>query len=115
MHMATNHDVRVTGTGSALDLALLGEFDSATALELSANLLSPDVRAAARIQVDLDGVSFLDSSTLHVLVDACEAVRGVGGGFSVSCGEGMTRRILEMLELTEYLEVVRPPSADPGP
>jgi anti-sigma B factor antagonist len=60
---------------------------------------------AKRVYVDLSKVTFLDSSMIGLLVAACKQVRNTGGRFSVTCGEGVALRVLQISGLVEYFDV----------
>lgn len=89
-----------------VEVYLTGEFDLSTSAELSEILFDVFTWRPKRVVVDLVAVAFLDVSTLHVIADACTAVRGIGAAFSVCCVRGMTRRLLEILDLVEHLDVL---------
>jgi anti-sigma B factor antagonist len=86
-------------------VALAGEFDLATAEDLRECLVRSEVVEAPQVLVDLKAVTFLDFSSVGLLVSACRRVRSTGGTFSVSCGEGMAGRILEVSGFVDYLDV----------
>jgi anti-anti-sigma factor len=88
-----------------VEVALEGEFDPTTSDELLETFRRTEVSHAPRLRVDLTHVSFLDSSTIHALAVACWTARTAGNAFSVRCGEGMTRRIFDMLDMNEFLGV----------
>jgi anti-sigma B factor antagonist len=52
---------------------------------------------APRIVCDLDGVEFLDSTGLGVLVGALKRLRGVGGELILACGQ---ERLLKIFRIT---------------
>lgn len=109
--MGIEHEIRVTpidineGLDGSVDVLLSGEFDLSTAEELRESFVRSDVCSAPRVRVDLTAVSFLDSTTIGLLVAACKRVRSAGGTFSVNCAEGAALGILEMSGLIDYLEV----------
>ena len=82
-----------------------GEMDVSNASELREGLAWPDVLSAPKVQVDLSQVSFLDSTNIGVLVSACKRIRAANGTFSMSCGEGKVRQVLEVAGLIDYFEV----------
>ncbi len=86
-------------------VVLTGEIDVATAGELREVFLSPAVVDAQVLRVDLTGVTFLGSVGIGVLVSECKRVRASGGTFSLICGHGLCRRVLEIGGLIEYLQV----------
>lgn len=86
-------------------MSLVGEFDLSTAAELRGSFVRPGVSSASRVQVDLTHVSFIDSTTIGLLVAVCKRVRSTGGTFSVTCGEGPVLRVLGVSGLVDYFEV----------
>jgi anti-sigma B factor antagonist len=96
-------EVRPQANGS-VKVTLAGEFDLSTAADLRGCLSRSEVLDANRIDVDLTGVSFLDSSSIGLLVATCKRVRVAGSTFSVECGTGPARRVLEISGLIEYLQ-----------
>jgi anti-sigma B factor antagonist len=86
-------------------VSIWGELDLATAAALREILVSPEVFDAPKVRVDLTGVEFLGSTGIGVLVTACKRVRALGGTFSVICGRGEPRRVLEVSGLNEYLQI----------
>ena len=89
----------------AIVVELSGELDIATASRLRDAFVHPDVLSAQAVRVDLTQVSFLESTTIGLIVSACKHIRASGGSFSVICGEGSPRRSLEVMGLIEYLQI----------
>jgi hypothetical protein len=56
-------------------------------------------------------VSFLDASSVRMLVAGCARVRSTGGTFAVGRVEGLPRRVLEMLDVLGYLQADFTPSS----
>ena len=94
------------GDDGSVRVMLAGEFDLSTAADLRACLVRPDVLEAKQMQVDLRGVTFLDSSSIGVLVAACKHVRSTGGAFGVICDEGPALRVLQISGLLDYFGVM---------
>lgn len=95
----------VSDDGGGTLVSLAGELDLSNAPALREILVSPEVSGAGSVLVDLNEVSFLDSSIIGVIVSACKRKRSEGGDFSVKCGPGLARRALEVSGLVEYLEI----------
>ena len=93
------------GDDGSIRVMLAGEFDLSTAPDLRACLVRPDVLGAKQMQVDLRRVTFLDSSSIGVLVAACKHVRSTGGAFAVICDEGPALRVLQISGLLDYFGV----------
>jgi len=58
-----------------------------------------------RVVVHLDGVTFLDSTGLGVLVGAHKAQRAAGGTLGIVCGEPRLLRIIGLTGLDRVLDV----------
>lgn len=97
--------VEVLDEGVVTVVSLAGELDLANAGELRECLVSPEVFDAEQVHIDLTKVTFLDSSSIGLLVAACKRVRNGGGTFSVSCSEGVALRVLQISGLVEYFEM----------
>jgi anti-sigma B factor antagonist len=93
------------GNGSKT-MTLAGEFDLSTAAVLREKLAAPEMRNAGGVLVDLTRVTFLDSTTIGLLVGACKRIRSTGAAFSVRCEQqGIALRVLQISGLTDFLEV----------
>lgn len=86
-------------------LVFSGELDIATAAEVRERLASVEVLDAPRVHVDLEQVTFLDSSTIGLLAATCKRVRSSGGSFSITCGYGHVRRVFEVSGLIDYFDM----------
>jgi anti-sigma B factor antagonist len=91
-----------------VSVSFSGDLDVSTAGEMRARLAQSEVLDARGVQVDLSQVTFLDSSSIGVLVAACKRIRNDGGLFSVVCGEGPVRRTLVVAGLLDYLDARGP-------
>ena len=83
-------------------LAVGGEVDVATAPRLREQLISLVNDGHHRIVVDLDGVDFIDSTGLGVLIGALKRVRGHDGDLALVCTEPS---VLKVFEITGLLGV----------
>ena len=85
-------------------LAVKGDVDVHSAPRLREKLVELVSEGARKIVVDLDGVDFLDSTGLGVLVGGLKRVRSHDGDMGLVC----TRtRILKVFELTRLTEVFK--------
>jgi anti-sigma B factor antagonist len=85
-------------------LAVKGDVDVYSAPRLREKLVELVSAGARLIVVDLDGVDFIDSTGLGVLVGGLKRTRSHDGDLSLVC----TRpRILKVLELTRLTQVFR--------
>ena len=82
-------------------IALLGELDIASADELDAVIRDAEETDVGQIVVDLSGVSFVDSTSLKVLVRAKKRNNG-----RLSCIPSCHDSVTRLLQLTGTLAVV---------
>ena len=83
-----------------------GELDILTAPRVGA-LLDDVVRnRTGDVVVDLRETDFMDSSGLFILLNARRRLNRLARSFSVVCGPGPVRRVLELSRLVETLGVV---------
>ena len=83
-------------------LAVHGEVDVYTAPQFREQLIQLVDQGHRRIVVDLEGVEFLDSTGLGVLVGGLKRVRSHDGDLALVCTQ---RRILKVLEITGLTKV----------
>lgn len=88
-------------------LAVSGEVDVATAPRLRERLIALVSDGQTRIVVDLEGVDFLDSTGLGVLVGALKRVRTQGGDLALVCTEARILKVFEITGLTKVFAMHR--------
>ena len=82
-----------------------GELDLASAPELSQTLA--DALGVMRLVVlDLRPLKFIDSTGIHVIIDADSQARASGRRLVLVRGAGQVDRVLELLGLTDRLEII---------
>jgi anti-sigma B factor antagonist len=91
----------VSERGGYSVLAVSGEVDVATVPRLREQLHGLVAEGHTRIVVDLDGVDFLDSTGLGVLVGALKRVRSNDGELSLVCTQPRIRKVFEVTGLTK--------------
>lgn len=94
-------------------VTLSGELDVATAPELRESLLQVSRSLGCDVVVDVDDLSYLDSTGISALVMSCKRVRSEGGRFAVSNASGSVLRVFELTGLVEYFQadgLTEPPS-----
>ena len=78
-------------------VAVRGEVDIATAPQLREKLVELASQGAQKVVVDLEGVDFLDSTGLGVLIGGMKRLRGLDGDLTLVCTQP---RILKVFEIT---------------
>jgi anti-sigma B factor antagonist len=84
-------------SGDAYLIALTGEVDLYTAPEFKQELLDAIAKGAKHVVVDLSGTTFIDSTTLGVLVGGVKRLRTNDGQLSLVCSD---RNITKIFEIT---------------
>ena len=95
---------RIRADGYEL-LAVTGEIDIATSPRLIAALNEAVTDSSDSVVVDLAGVEFMDSTGLALLARQHRRLRGRRRGFAVVCPDGPVRRIFELTDMVETLNV----------
>jgi len=78
-------------------IALTGEVDLYTAPELKTQMLEVIANGAMEVVVDFTDATFIDSTTLGVLVGGVKRLREKGGRLSIVCSD---RNITKIFEIT---------------
>jgi anti-sigma B factor antagonist len=78
-------------------IALTGEVDLYTAPEFKQELLKTIAAGAKQVVVDFTDTTFIDSTTLGVLVGGVKRLRPAGGQLSLVCSD---RNITKIFEIT---------------
>src|SRR4051794_9187429 len=93
-----NFDVHTEQVGDgAYVVALTGEVDLYTAPEFKQQLLDVIGQGAREVIVDFSGTTFIDSTTLGVLVGGVKRLRTNDGQLSLVCSD---RNITKIFEIT---------------
>jgi anti-sigma B factor antagonist len=97
-------EVTVQRHDAAATLMVSGELDLATAPQLSSIVAK---HGDARLLVlDLNAVTFIDSTGVRVLIEADRACANSGARLVVLTGDGPVRRVLDLCNLAERLTLV---------
>lgn len=91
-------------------VTVTGELDVATAPDLNQTIQEVFTSAPERLVMDLDAVSFLDSTGLGVLVSAHQRMSACAGQFVVVCDNRIPLRVMEITALTRVFAFA--PSVD---
>jgi anti-sigma B factor antagonist len=89
----------------AFVIAVSGEVDLYVAPELKQQLLDVIGRGATSVIVDLTDATFVDSTTLGVLVGAVRRLRGNDGALSVVCSNPSVAKSFELTGLDKVFPI----------
>jgi anti-sigma B factor antagonist len=111
--MAQNFSTEVNATDEATVIHVRGEIDMATAGRLR-DVIEPHMGPEQTIILDLSEVEFMDSSSLHVLVQARGRLTENGGSLILRNPSRAAHRVLTVGGATDLLETdARDNPADP--
>ena len=86
-------------------ISLTGDIDLYTAPELKTELHRLIEAGATRIVIDLTSATFIDSTTLGVLLGALKRFRPTGGELVLVCSDPNIRRIFEITLLDRVFPI----------
>jgi len=98
-------DIQSEQHRSQCEITLRGEVDVYTAPKLKERLVESIEGGCANIVVDLDGVSFIDSSGLGVLVSALRRARERDGSVRIVCKRDNILKIFRITGLDKVFPV----------
>ena len=96
-------DVRKEGSRSVIDVK--GEIDVYTAPKLREKLIELVSEGSYDVIVNLEGVDFLDSTGLGVLVGALKRVKAHDGSLSLVCTQDKILKIFKITGLTKVFPI----------
>jgi anti-sigma B factor antagonist len=106
-----NFDVKTQQLGGdAFVISLSGEVDLYTAPEFKQQLLEAIGQGAKEVVVDFTDTTFIDSTTLGVLVGGVKRLRPNGGRLSLVCSDRNITKIFEITGLNKVFPIY--PSRD---
>jgi anti-sigma B factor antagonist len=101
-----NFEIKTEKLGDATYvIALAGEVDLYTAPELKQQLLEVIGEGATNVIVDLSDTTFIDSTTLGVLVGGVKRLRPNGGQLSLVCSDRNITKIFEITGLDKVFPI----------
>jgi anti-sigma B factor antagonist len=92
--------------GADCVVVLGGEVDLYTAPELKHELHRLVGEGATRLVIDMSGTTFIDSTTLGVLLSVVKRVRPDGGAVVLVCPDRNVKRIFEITLLDRVFSIV---------
>jgi anti-sigma B factor antagonist len=101
-----NFDVKTEQLGGdAFVISLSGEVDLYTAPEFKQQLLEAIGQGAKEVIVDFTDTTFIDSTTLGVLVGGVKRLRPNGGQLSLVCSDRNITKIFEITGLNKVFPI----------
>lgn len=102
-------ETRTDGDVALIELS--GEFDLAGVQKFEAELTKLEAGSPGVVVVDLTGLDFMDSSGLRALVLADQRAQKAGRRLAIVPGPPGVKRVFEITQLDERLDLVESPSA----
>jgi anti-sigma B factor antagonist len=106
-------DLRVQHHDDRAVVYVGGEVDLATCPQLRGVLAQLVDQGVYHLVVDLEQVSFLDSSGVGVLLGVHRRIREHGGSLRLAAPSARVRRVLELIGVTTVLPICTPHEATP--
>src|SRR5436189_4591689 len=100
-----NFDIKTEQVEGAYVIALSGEVDLYTAPEFKQQLLDVIGNGAENVIVDFTDTSFIDSTTLGVLVGGVKRLRPNDGQLSLVCSDRNITKIFEITGLDRVFDI----------
>lgn len=107
--MESNFAVHTHTTGRTVRLALSGELDIVSTPVLETTMAELSTSDAELVVVDLRGLQFMDSTGLHLLIQAQQQAHDLGRRFALVRGPDQVQRLFDLTGLTETLTIVGSP------
>ena len=106
--MAVDDQLRidVADEGERVVVRLVGELDLASTPGLEGVLERPELTAAPMLVIDLQGLEFLDSTGLRVLLSTHERSKERGQAFAVTRGSPQVQRLFSITRVDEHLPTI---------
>jgi anti-anti-sigma factor len=89
--------------GGRHTISVAGELDMASAPELTAMIERVCAEGASAITVDLSGLTFIDSTGLHIIISTSERCKNLGLDFQLVPGPQKIQRLFEVTGLLNVL------------
>ncbi len=97
--------IRESNQGRFVLLAVDGELDASTAPQLRDRIQALTNERGTNLVVDLQGVGFLDSSALSVLVSGRKAALANDGTLRLVCSNPNVLKVFQLTQLDEVFDI----------
>jgi anti-sigma B factor antagonist len=97
--------IETARVGSRIELSLAGELDLVSAPRLESELMAVESDHAGDLLIDLEGVQFIDSTGLRVLLGATKRADATGHKLLVRHVRGQARRLFEIAGVLEQFSL----------
>jgi anti-sigma B factor antagonist len=108
-------DLKIEQRGDAVHVVMSGELDISTAQRLEEDLKRVEADKPATTVLDLQQLSFMDSTGLRLLIMADSRARAEDRRLVIVQGNEMVQRVMRLTRLDERLNIVADPGALAGP
>lgn len=98
-------DIQVREVGSVVILDINGEIDLYNAPEIKENIKSQMEQGKNQIIINLDKVSYIDSSGIGVLISSLSNLKKAGGGLKIIHVYASVRKVFELTKLTSFFDI----------
>jgi anti-sigma B factor antagonist len=103
---APEFNLAVAVNDGSATVAITGEVDVFTAPQLRDRLYGVIADGVNHVVLDLEAMSFIDSTGLGVIVGTLKRLRQQGGDLVLRAPGRSTRKVLDITGLTQILEVI---------
>jgi anti-anti-sigma factor len=107
-------DVTIEQHGEAVHVVMSGELDISTAQRLEEDLKRIEASRPPTTVLDLQKLTFMDSTGLRLLIMADARARGEDRRLVIVQGNEMVQRVMRLTRLDERLTIVEDPGAVAG-
>ena len=107
-------EVTIEQRGDAVHVLMTGELDISTAQRLDDDMRRIEAGHPGLIVLDLQRLTFMDSTGLRLLIMADARAREEGRRVAIVQGNEMVQRVMRLTRLDERLNIVADPSALAG-
>lgn len=99
-------DINVTKDEKRVLIKLDGSLDIYTSLDLKATLEDNVNQDGLEVVIDMEGLNYIDSSGIGILIKALNYVQGFNGKLSVANLKPVIEKVFKVSGLTSYFEIL---------